>query len=62
MVYADDDKTQKAIDIIKANARSRMQLSPLPHYDNYGCTMHTAKLPVGGATIMVIDIECFEKI
>ncbi|MDR2546435.1 MAG: cyclic-di-AMP receptor [Lachnospiraceae bacterium] len=63
LVGVDDEKTQEAIDIIKKNARSRSQQMPAISGDGmaYSSAM-PVEVPVGGATVFVLNVERFEKV
>jgi len=59
----EEDKVDKAIEIIKQNSRSRSQ--KVPTDISYGVGMYAGfpvEVSVGGATIFVTDVERFEKV
>ena len=59
----DDDKVEKAIQIIGEHSKKRTQM--VPSTASYGVGMYTSfpvEVKVGGATIFVIDVERYEKL
>ena len=59
----DDEKVDKAIEVISKHSKKRVQM--VPSSASYGVGMYTTfpvEVTVGGATIFVIDVEDYEKI
>ena len=59
----DDDKVERAIQIIGAHSKKRTQM--VPSTASYGVGMYTSfpvEVKVGGATIFVLDVEQFYKV
>ena len=64
LIGTDDDRTQKAIDIIKSHCPTRKQINTSTA--SYGMGMGHMSIPeevkVGGATIFVLNVDHMEKI
>lgn len=59
----EDDRVDKAIEVIKENSRSRTQ--KIPTDVSYGVGMYAGfpiEVSVGGATIFVTNVDRFEKV
>ena len=63
-VGANDDKVDGAIEIIKANAKKRVEKEPTVPPTEMGefFTPIMVDVLVGGATVFVVDVDRFEKI
>jgi len=63
LVGVDDDKTQEVLDIIREHSKSRTQHMPVMTggETSYMSPM-PVEVPVGGATVFVLNVERFEKI
>lgn len=65
LVGTDEEKVQKAIDIIGKHSAKRKQVvfSSEPYIGaSAGYMSFPAEIEVGGATIFVVDVERFEKV
>jgi uncharacterized protein YaaQ len=63
LIGVDDDKTQDVMDIIKEQSRSRRQQVPAMTGGETGfASPMPVEVPVGGATVFVLNVERFEKI
>lgn len=65
LVGTDEDKVQKAIDVIEKHSAKRKQIvfSPEPFIGTTaGFSSFPTEIEVGGATIFVVDVERFEKV
>lgn len=63
IIGTDDEKVDKAIEVISKHSKKRVQM--VPSSASYGVGMYTTfpvEVTVGGATIFVLDIERFEKV
>ena len=61
----DDDKLEKALNIIRKNSAKRTEYlpaMPLTERNNIMLDSHPLEIEVGGATIFVTNVEHFEKI
>ena len=62
-IATEDDKVDKAIEVIKAHSQKRTQTIPSATIGDTGVSFSTpVEITVGGATIIVTDIDRFEKI
>lgn len=63
-VGTNDDKVDNAIEIIKANAKKRVEKEPTVPPTEMGefFTPIMVDVLVGGATVFVVDVDRFEKI
>ena len=63
-VATNDDKVDSAIEIIKANAKKRVEKEPTVPPTEMGefFTPIMVDVLVGGATVFVVDVDRFEKI
>ena len=63
-VGTNDDKVDGAIEIIKANAKKRVEKEPTVPLTEMGefFTPIMVDVLVGGATVFVVDVDRFEKI
>ena len=63
-VGTNDDKVDSAIEIIKANAKKRVEKEPTVPPTEMGefFTPIMVDVLVGGATVFVVDVDRFEKI
>lgn len=63
-VGTNDDKVDSAIEIIKANAKKRVEKEPTVPPTEMGefFTPIMIDVLVGGATVFVVDVDRFEKI
>ncbi|MEG0894420.1 MAG: cyclic-di-AMP receptor [Oscillospiraceae bacterium] len=62
LICTDDDKVDKAIEIISKQSKKRTQMVPSPAaYGMGGYTPYPVEVTVGGATIFVTNVERFEK-
>lgn len=59
LIATEDDKVQEVIDIIKATSRKRKQFVPSTVSSEVNFPVEVS---VGGATIIVTDIDRFEKV
>ncbi len=63
LIGTEDNDTQKVIDILKEQCKSRKQIQPSTA--SYGVGVNNMSLPqkvkVGGATVFVLDVEKMEK-
>ncbi len=58
-----DDEVDRAIAAIESESRERTALVPIPTTDDLGIySSYPAEVTVGGATIIVTNIERFEKV
>jgi uncharacterized protein YaaQ len=63
LIGVDDDKIQDAIDIIKTHSKSRSRQMPTVTGSETGYSSPMPlEVPVGGATVFVLNVERFEKI
>ena len=63
MICTDDDKVDKAIEIIGKYSKKRKEV--VPSSASYGMGLYTSfpvEVVVGGATVFVMNIERFEKL
>ncbi len=61
IIGTDDDKVERAIEIISEQSKSRMQFVPaFPELDME--SMGDQEVKVGGATIFVVNVEEFYKV
>lgn len=63
MVCTENEKVNEAIDIIKESSKTRKQV--VPSSATFGLGSYTpfpVEVTVGGATIIVTDVERFEKV
>lgn len=63
IIGTDDEKVDKAIEVISKHSKKRVQM--VPSSASYGVGMYTTfpvEVTVGGATIFVLDVERFEKV
>ena len=63
LIGTDDDKVDEVISIIGKHSKKRTQM--VPSSASYGVGMYTSfpvEVQVGGATILVTNIERFEKL
>ena len=63
LIGVDEDRVQAVIDIIKEQSHSRKQMIPTTTEMSYGYypTM-PVEVTVGGATIVVVDVDRFEHV
>lgn len=63
MIGVEDERTAELLDIIKQFCKKRSQLVPsLPiHLGDGLATSLPIEVTVGGATVFVLDAECYEK-
>ena len=64
IIGAPEDRVEDALGIIKALCKSREQIIPavLPTgYTETSFTSRPVSVPVGGATVFLIDVDRFEK-
>lgn len=63
-IVTNDDKVDSAIEIIKANAKKRVEKEPTVPPTEMGefFTPIMVDVLVGGATVFVVDVDRFEKI
>ena len=59
----EDDMVEKTISLIKKYSQRRTQMMPVDysHHFNRGLTPYPVEVPIGGATIFVLNIESIEK-
>lgn len=63
LVGVDDEKLEEVLSIINKHSHSRKQLVPAtPEFGIGMISTVPIEVPVGGATIFVMDVERFEKI
>lgn len=63
MLAVDDCKVDKVIDVIKTHSRKRTQMLPAtPSFSTNSFASFPAEISIGGATIIVTNIDRFEKI
>lgn len=64
LIGTDDDDAQKVIDILKQTCKTRKQInkSSTPYGATFRNTGGHKAVPVGGATVFVLDVEHMEKI
>lgn len=63
IVGVDDDKVQQVLDIIGKHSHKRTQM--VPTSTAYGMGLYNSypvEVPVGGATVFVLNVERFEKV
>ena len=61
LVGTEREKVDAAIEIIKKNSRMRKELVPVTAAECIGFVSLPVEVCVGGATIVVVDVEKFEK-
>ena len=63
IVGTEDDKVEKAIEVIGNESKRRTEIvPPTASYDIGRCASFPVEVQVGGATIFVIDVEQFYKL
>ena len=63
IVGTEDDKVEKAIEVIGNESKRRTEIVPsTASYDIGRCASFPVEVQVGGATIFVIDVEQFYKL
>ena len=62
IVGTDDDKIERAIEVIGEYSRRRTEVVPSTAYDIGRYASFPVEVQVGGATIFVIDVEKFIKL
>ena len=65
MIGVDDDRVDDAIELIRENCRERSQyMTPMPPVVEPGefFMPYPVEVQVGGATVLVVDVERFEKV
>lgn len=64
MIAADDSRVDEIIEIIRKHSRKRKQLmTPVTAYDaSVGYNAFPVEVSIGGATIIITDIDRFEKV
>ena len=63
IIGTEDERVDEAIEIIGKHSKKRTQM--VPSSASYGVGMYTSfpvEVPVGGATIFVMNVERFEKL
>jgi Uncharacterized protein conserved in bacteria len=63
IIGTQEEKVEKAIQIIEKYSQKRTEV--VPSTEAYGTgvtTTYPVEVPVGGATIFVVDVERFEKV
>ena len=59
----EDDKVDEAISVIESRSKQRTERVQIPTTDDFGLySSFPAEVKLGGATIMVTNIERFEKV
>lgn len=63
MLAVDDAKVDECVEVIKAHSRKRTQIMPTtPLIAGSAYTSFPAEISIGGATIIVTNIDRFEKV
>lgn len=63
IIGTEDELVEKALEIIKEYSKKRIEKAPIVPHSSFGgfSPVQFVDVPVGGATIFVIDIDQFNK-
>ena len=64
MLGVEEANLEHVLAVIKANCKSRTEMMPVTGRASEASvyTTHSISIPIGGATIFVVDVEKFEKV